>query len=361
MFGRRCPGVSSIGMIPPLFAKEDNGMALKVGINGFGRIGRLIFRAGLDEEDLEFVAINDVADAETLAYLLQFDSVHGGFMGEIEAKDGSIMVDGKEIEVLRERDPGKLPWSEMGVDLVIEATGFFESREKSLPHIEGGGAKKVIITSPAKGADLTCVIGVNENLYDPQKHMVVSTASCTTNALAVPLKVINDRLGVMKGFINTAHSYTNSQALLDSPKGKLRRSRAAAVNLVPTSTGAARTIGLVIPELEGKMDGLAVRTPTPAGSIIDITCQVGRESSVDEINNMLMDASLQEGMEDVLFVANQELVSSDIVGSYYSSIIDAPSTMVLGDMVKVMAWYDNEWGYSCRVVDMALIMEEKGI
>ena len=336
-------------------------MALKVGINGFGRIGRLVFRAGLDEEELEFVAINDLADAETLAYLLQFDSVHGGFMGEIEAKDGSIMVDGKEIEVLSEREPGKLPWSEMGVDLVIEATGFFESREKSLPHIEGGGAKKVIITSPAKNADLTCVIGVNENLYDSQKHMVVSTASCTTNALAVPLKVINDRLGVVKGFINTTHSYTNSQALLDSPKGKLRRSRAAAVNLVPTSTGAARTIGLVIPELEGKMDGLAVRTPTPAGSIIDITCQVSRESSVDEINDILMEASSQEGMEDVLFVANQELVSSDIVGSYYSSIIDASSTMVLGDMVKVMAWYDNEWGYSCRVVDMALVMEEKGI
>ncbi|MDD3927241.1 MAG: type I glyceraldehyde-3-phosphate dehydrogenase [bacterium] len=336
-------------------------MALKVAINGFGRIGRLIFRAGLDEEDLEFVAVNDLTDAETLAYLLQFDSVHGGFMGEVEAKDGSIMVDGKELEVLSEKDPGKLPWNEMGVDLVIESTGFFESREKSLPHIEGGGAKKVIITAPAKGADLTCVIGVNEDLYDPEKHLVVSTASCTTNALAVPLKVLNDRLGVVKGFINTAHSYTNSQALLDSPKGKLRRSRAAAINLVPTSTGAARAIGLVIPELEGKMDGLAVRTPTPAGSIIDITCQVRRETSVDEVNDILMEVSTQERMEDVLFVTDQELVSSDIVGSYYSSIIDSSSTMVLGDMVKIMAWYDNEWGYSCRVVDMALLMGEKGI
>ncbi|MHB9129513.1 MAG: type I glyceraldehyde-3-phosphate dehydrogenase [Armatimonadota bacterium] len=332
-------------------------MTMRVGINGFGRIGRLVLRAGIDEPDLEFVAVNDISDTETLAYLLQFDSVHGLMDGEVTPTSEGFSIDGQTIKVLRERNPADLPWKELGVDLVIESSGHFATRQEAVGHLEAG-ANKVLISAPAKEVDGTFVIGVNDDLYDPDQHIIVSTASCTTNALAVVAKVIHDSFGIEQGFMTTVHAYTNSQVLLDKPSNKLRRSRAAALNLVPTTTGAAKTINEVIPELTGRIEAMAIRSPNPDGSIIDFTVLLGREVDIEAVNAALSDASESDRMQDVLLVTSDPLVSTDIVGTPFSAIVDAESTMANGRLAKILAWYDNEWGYSCRVVDMAALIAQ---
>lgn len=326
-------------------------MALKVGINGFGRIGRLVLRAGLHRDELEFVAINDLFAAPELAYSLKYDSVHGRFRGECRAEGSSLVVNGKTIPITAERDPGALPWNDMGVDVVVEATGRFVDREGASKHL-AGGARTVVITAPAKNPDITVVLGVNHDALDFSQHTIISNASCTTNALAPVTYILHKAFGIELAFMNTIHAYTQDQLILDGPKTKHLRGRAAALNIVPTSTGAAKAIGLVLPELAGKLDGLALRTPNPDGSVVDLTAQMRRDLTRDEVNGALKQAAASERFRGILEYNDEEIVSSDIVGNPHSSIFDATQTMVLGRMVKVLAWYDNEWGYSNRIVDL---------
>ncbi|MCF8240476.1 MAG: type I glyceraldehyde-3-phosphate dehydrogenase [Melioribacteraceae bacterium] len=327
-------------------------MAVKVGINGFGRIGRLVFRRGLELGNVEFVGINDLTDAKTLAHLLKYDSVHGRFNGEVKADGDSIIVNGQKIKITAEKDPAKLNWKELGVQVVIESTGVFRTQEACMKHVEAG-ADKVILTVPSKGdIDATVVLGVNEEVLTGDEK-VVSNASCTTNCLAPMVKVLNDKFGVEKGFMTTVHSYTNDQKVLDLPHSDLRRARAAAVSIIPTTTGAAKAVGKVIPELKGKLDGFALRVPTPDGSITDLVAELKKEVSVEEINAAMKEAA-EGGMKGILEFCEDPIVSADIVGNSHSSIFDSLSTMVNGNMVKVVSWYDNEWGYSCRVVDLLL-------
>src|SRR4051812_25701729 len=329
-------------------------MAVKVGINGFGRIGRNVFRAAhAAKADIEFVAVNDLVDTATMANLLKYDSVLGRFPGEVEPGDGSISVDGTELKVLSERDPADLPWGDLGADVVIESTGFFTARDDAAKHLSAG-AKKVIISAPAKEPDVTVALGVNfDTAYDRDAHDIISNASCTTNCLAPLAKVLHDAFGIEQGLMTTIHAYTADQRLQDMPHKDLRRARAAGVNLVPTSTGAAKAIGLVIPELDGKLNGTSVRAPIPTGSIVDLVVNVSKETSVEEVNSAFEAAADKGALEGILAYTEDPIVSSDIVESPYSSIFDAGLTMVTGGtLVKVFAWYDNEWGYSNRVVDL---------
>jgi glyceraldehyde 3-phosphate dehydrogenase len=327
-------------------------VAIRVGINGFGRIGRNFFRAHLQRGgDFEVVAANDLGDAPTMAHLLKFDSVLGPLGKDVQVGDGTITVEGREIKILAERDPGNLPWGDLGVDVVIESTGFFTDRDGAAKHLDGG-ARKVIISAPAKGPDVTIVLGVNEDAYDPEAHHVISNASCTTNCVAPLAKVLHDEFTIEQGFMTTIHAYTNDQRILDLPHEDLRRARAAAINLIPTSTGAARAIGLVLPELQGKVDGISIRAPVPTGSIVDLVCRVGRETSVEAVNQLFSSKADAGNFEGILSYSDEALVSTDIIHSSYSSIFDSDLTMVHGNMVKVFGWYDNEWGYSCRLVDL---------
>jgi glyceraldehyde 3-phosphate dehydrogenase len=328
-------------------------MAVKVGINGFGRIGRNLFRAAhAADSDLEFVAVNDLIDAEMIAHLLKYDSVLGRFPGEIGVSDGVITVDGAQIKVLNEKDPADLPWGDLGVEVVIESTGFFTKREDAQKHLDAG-AKKVIITAPATDPDITVALGVNFDTYDSEQHSIVSNASCTTNCLAPVAKVLNDTVGIERGLMTTIHAYTADQRLQDMPHKDYRRARAAAVNLIPTSTGAAKAIGLVIPALQGKLNGVAIRAPVITGSLVDLTCDVGRETSVEEINTAMREAA--EGpLQGILEYTEDPIVSTDIVTNPHSSILDSEQTGVIdGTFVKVFSWYDNEWGYSNRCVELA--------
>jgi glyceraldehyde 3-phosphate dehydrogenase len=328
-------------------------MAVKVGINGFGRIGRNMFRAAHDAgSDLEFVAVNDLIDAEMIAHLLRYDSVLGRFPGEIEVTGDGIKVDGAEIKVLNEKDPASLPWGDLGVEVVLESTGLFTARDDAAKHLEAG-AKKVIITAPAKEPDVTLALGVNFDAYDPEKHNIISNASCTTNCLAPVAKVLHDAVGIERGLMTTIHAYTADQRLQDMPHKDYRRARAAAVNLIPTSTGAAKAIGLVIPELQGKLNGVSIRAPVITGSLVDLTCDVARETGVEEINAAMKEAA--EGpLQGILDYTEDPIVSTDIVTEPYSSIFDAEQTAVVeGKFVKVFSWYDNEWGYSNRCVELA--------
>lgn len=337
-------------------------MSIKVGINGFGRIGRNSFKAAFkDHPDIDIVAINDLYDTRTLAHLLKYDSIFGTFEGEIEATDSSLLVDGKEIKVFAEKDPANIPWKDLGVDIVVESSGVFTSKDKAIKHIEAGGAKKVIISAPAKQEDVTIVMGVNEEKYDPEKHHVISNASCTTNCLAPVAKVLMDNFGIEKGLMNTIHSYTNDQRILDLPHKDLRRARAAALSIIPTTTGAAKAVALVIPELKGKLNGFALRVPTPTVSVVDLTCQLKKSATAEQINEAFREAA--EGkMKGVLGYTEEPLVSMDFKGCKLSSIVDGLSTMVIeDDMVKVVSWYDNEWGYSCRVMDLVDYIAKKGL
>jgi glyceraldehyde 3-phosphate dehydrogenase len=335
-------------------------MAVKIGINGFGRIGRLVYRAAYENKNVEIVAINDLADAKTNAHLLKYDSVHGTFPGNVEMKDGNIVVDGKVVKVLSERDPQAIPWREMGVDIVVESTGVFTAADKASGHLTAG-AKKVIITAPAKGDAFTVVMGVNEGSYDPAKHHVVSNASCTTNCLAPVAKVLNDNFKIIKGLMTTVHAYTNDQHTLDLMHKDLRRARAAALSIIPTTTGAARAVAKVLPELEGKLNGFAMRVPTPNVSVVDLVVNVEKSTSVEEVNAAFKKAAEGE-LKGILEYTEEPLVSKDFNGNPHSAIVDALSTMVMdGNMVKAIAWYDNEWAYSTRVVDLALFMAKKGL
>lgn len=333
---------------------------VKVGINGFGRIGRNVFRAALNNPDVEIVAVNDLTDAHTLAHLLKYDTVHGVLDLEVEAGENTLIVGGKEIKVLAERDPAQLKWAEYGVEIVVESTGRFTKREDAAKHLEGG-AKKVIISAPATNEDITVVMGVNEDKYDPAKHTVISNASCTTNCLAPFAKVLNDKFGIVRGLMTTVHSYTNDQQILDLPHKDLRRARAAAENIIPTSTGAAKAVALVLPELKGKLNGFAMRVPTPNVSVVDLVAELKTDVTVDELNQALKEAA--EGpLKGILGYSEAPLVSSDYNGNPASSTIDALSTMVLeGNMVKVVSWYDNEWGYSNRVVDLCHFVAQRGL
>ena len=337
-------------------------MTTRVGINGFGRIGRLVLRATNERYPgkLEIAAVNDLTDAKTNAHLLKYDTTYGAYPGHVEASNGDLVVDGRSIRVFSERDPAKIPWSEMGVDLVVESTGLFTDAEKAAGHLEGG-AKKVVISAPARGEDLTIVLGVNEHLYDRVNHKIVSNASCTTNCFATMVKVLHDSFGVEHGVMSTIHSYTNDQAILDQRHSDLRRARAAAANIIPTSTGAARAVGLVLPELNGKLDGIAFRVPTITGSITDFVATISREVTVDEVNAAYQEAARGK-MNGILDYSDEPLVSSDFRGNSHSCIIDGLSTMVMqGRMIKVMGWYDNEWGYSCRTADLCALISDKGI
>ena len=333
-------------------------MTTRVGINGFGRIGRNFFRAALEQKaDLEVVAVNDLTDNKTLAHLLKYDSILGRFNGEVSYDDDGIVVDGKHIKVLAHRDPAELPWGDLGVEVVVESTGFFTDGEKAKAHLDGG-AKKVVISAPAKNVDGTFVIGVNEASYDPATMNIVSNASCTTNCLAPLAKVLNDKFGIVRGIMTTVHSYTGDQRILDAPHKDLRRARAAALSMIPTKTGAAQAVALVIPELKGKFDGLAVRVPTPTGSLTDLTFQAEKEVSVDAVKAAVKEAA--EGpLKGILAYTEDPIVSSDIVGDSHSSIFDANETKVIGDLVKVLSWYDNEWGYSNRLVDLTEYVAER--
>jgi glyceraldehyde 3-phosphate dehydrogenase len=333
-------------------------MAVRVGINGFGRIGRNFFRAHLERGgDFEIVAANDIGDVPTMAHLLEYDSVLGNLTNSIEAGDGVIRVDGQELRILAERDPRALPWGDLGVEVVIESTGFFTKREGAEQHL-AAGAKKVVISAPATDPDVTIVLGVNDDAYDPESHHIVSNASCTTNCVAPIAKVLHDTFVIEQGFMTTVHAYTADQRLVDAPHEDLRRARAAAINLIPTSTGAAKAIGLVLPDLKGKVDGIAVRAPVPTGSVVDLVVRVGRETTVDEVNGAFRSAA-DGGLEGILQYTDEPIVSSDIQRSPYSCIFDAPLTMANGTLVKVFGWYDNEWGYSCRLVDLVARMAEK--
>jgi glyceraldehyde 3-phosphate dehydrogenase len=333
-------------------------MAIRVGINGFGRIGRNILRAALHDKDLDFVAVNDITDARTLAHLLKYDSILGNLADEVRAEGDTIQVAGRSIKVLAVRDPAQLPWKSLGVDYVVESTGLFTDADKARAHV-GGGAKKVIISAPAKGEDLTIVMGVNENKYDPKSHTIISNASCTTNCLAPVAKVLQERFGIVKGQMTTIHSYTNDQKILDLPHQDLRRARAAAVSLIPTSTGAAKAIYLAIPELKGKLDGVAIRVPTPNVSLVDLTVELGKSATAEDINGAFRKAAAGS-MKGILEVTDEELVSVDFRGNPHSSIVDAPLTKVVdGNMAKVFSWYDNEWGFSNRVKDLIRYMASR--
>jgi glyceraldehyde 3-phosphate dehydrogenase len=329
-------------------------MTLKVAINGFGRIGRMIFRAGLNNNSLEFAAINDLTDPPTLAHLLKYDSVHGVLDAEVSNTDHSLIINGKEIEIYTVKEPAKLPWSEIGIETVFECTGLFRERDKAANHLDAG-AKKVIISAPAKGPDITVVMGVNHHEYDPRTHHVVSNASCTTNCLAPPCKVLLDHFGIEKGLMTTTHSYTGDQRLLDFPHRDLRRARAAALSMIPTTTGAAKAVSLVLPQLEGKLNGMAIRVPTPNVSVVDLVVQLSKPATVDEINKALKEAS-ETSLKGIMAFSDKPLVSTDFNGTSVSSTIDGLSTMVVGDMAKILAWYDNEFGYSNRMVELALYM-----
>lgn len=332
---------------------------LKVAINGFGRIGRQIFRVNLDKKYFDIVAINDLTNAATLAHLLKYDSNYGTIPNNIEAKGLDIAVDKKVYKVFNERDPEKLPWKKLGIDVVIEATGFFTDREGAAKHLKAG-AKKVIISAPGKDADFTVVLGVNDQKYDAKKHLIISNGSCTTNALAPIAKIINDNFEIENGLMTTIHSYTNDQRILDLPHEDLRRARAAGLSMIPTSTGAAKAIGLVIPEINGKLNGLAIRVPTPTVSLIDLTCKVKKNTTIEEVNKKLKTAS-EKSMKGFLGYSEKPLVSMDYKHNPLSSIVDALSTEVIGgNLVKVLSWYDNEWGYSSRVVDLVRLIGKKG-
>jgi glyceraldehyde 3-phosphate dehydrogenase len=327
-------------------------MSVRVGINGFGRIGRNFFRsARKGDADLEIVAVNDLGDTKTMAHLLKYDSVLGPLDADIEAADGAIRVDGDELKLLNERDPAALPWGDLGVDVVLESTGLFTKRGKAQLHLDAG-APKVVISAPATDPDVTIVLGVNDDAYDPEQHRLVSNASCTTNCVAPLAKVLNDAWGIESGFMTTIHAYTNDQQILDLPHSDLRRARAAAINLIPTSTGAAKAIGVVIPELQGKVDGISVRAPVPDGSLTDFVVQLGSEVSADEVNAHFSEVADSGPLAGILRYTEEPIVSSDIVGDSYSCIFDSKLTMAQGSTVKVFGWYDNEWGYSSRLVDL---------
>jgi glyceraldehyde 3-phosphate dehydrogenase len=337
-------------------------MKTRIGINGFGRIGRLTLRAALARHkgELEVVAVNDLADTKTNAHLLKWDSVYGRYPGEVTAKEKAIVVDGQEIQVISERDPAAIPWSKYGVDIVIESTGLFTDATRAVAHRKGG-AKKVIISAPARNEDATIVLGVNEKDYDPKKHHVISNASCTTNGIAPPVKVLHDTFGISKGLMTTIHSYTNDQVVLDTVHKDIRRARAAGLNMIPTTTGAAKAVTQVIPALKGKIHGLAFRVPTPTVSVIDFVCDLEKEVTVEDVNKALKAAAVGP-LKDILEFCEEELVSLDFKGNFHSSIIDGPGTMVIGgNMVKILAWYDNEWGYSCRLGDLAVYIASKGV
>jgi len=327
-------------------------MSVRVGINGFGRIGRNVFRAARSRDaDFEIVAVNDLMPAATAAHLLRYDSVHGIYPGTVEVGDDGLVVDGKPLRVLSERDPANLAWRDLGVDFVVESTGFFTKRDDAAKHLDAG-ASKVIISAPATGPDITICMGVNDDQYDPASHHVISNASCTTNCLAPLAKVLLDTFGIQRGFMTTTHAYTGDQALLDGPHKDLRRARAAALNTIPTTTGAAKAIGVVIPELLGKLDGISLRVPVPCGSATDLVAVLDREVTRDEVNEAFAAAADTGRLTGILQYTEDPIVSSDIVGNSFSSIFDSQLTMVNGNLVKVLSWYDNEWGYSCRVVDM---------
>ena len=327
-------------------------MAIRVGINGFGRIGRNFFRAQQQlGADIDVVAVNDLGDAETMAHLLRYDSVLGPFKGEVELGDGVMRAGGEEMQVLSERDPGAIAWGDLGVDVVLESTGFFTKRDGAQKHLDAG-AKKVLISAPATEPDVTIVLGVNDDAYDPESHHIVSNASCTTNCVAPLAKVVDDLAGIESGFMTTIHAYTNDQNILDLPHRDLRRARAAAINLIPTSTGAAKAIGVVLPHLQGKVDGISVRAPVPTGSVTDLVVTVGREVTKEEVNSAFAEAASGGPLERYLQYAEDPLVSTDIVGNDHSCIFDSLLTMTHGRTIKVFGWYDNEWGYSCRLVDV---------
>jgi glyceraldehyde 3-phosphate dehydrogenase len=327
-------------------------MSVRLGINGFGRIGRNFFRAARKRgADVDVVAVNDLGDAKTMAHLLKYDSVLGPFEGEVEAAEGAIRVDGDELKLLNERDPAALPWESLGVDVVLESTGLFTKREQAQLHLDAG-ASKVVISAPATDPDVTIVLGVNDGDYNADEDRIISNASCTTNCVAPLAKVLHDTWGIEAGFMTTIHAYTNDQQILDLPHKDLRRARAAAINLIPTSTGAAKAIGLVIPELAGKVDGISVRAPVSDGSIVDLVVQLGSEVTADEVNARFREVADTGPLEGILQYTDESLVSSDVVGNSFSSIFDSELTMARGRMVKVFGWYDNEWGYSCRLVDL---------
>jgi glyceraldehyde 3-phosphate dehydrogenase len=328
-------------------------MTVRVGINGFGRIGRLVVRAAIRHgADIEFVGVNDVTDARTLAHLFKWDSVHGPFEGIVEAQDNALLINGKTMPVISERSPERLPWRELGADVVIESTGLFTSRKDAAMHLDAG-ARKVIISAPAKDPDVTLCLGVNDEVYDAAKHDVISNASCTTNCLAPMAKVLLDNFGITWGFMTTIHAYTNDQRILDAPHKDLRRARAAAMSLIPTSTGAARAVSLVIPELDGKLDGFAMRVPVPSGSATDLVVETPSEANVDDVNAAMKAAAESPRMRGILQYQPDPIVSTDVLGNPHSSIFDPGLTMAKGNLIKTIAWYDNEWGYSCRLVDLA--------
>jgi glyceraldehyde 3-phosphate dehydrogenase len=326
----------------------------RMGINGFGRIGRNLFRAlKAKGSSLEVVAVNDITDPATLAHLLKYDSVLGRLSEDVKVTEDGFSVDGSDVRVLSEKDPGALPWGELEVDIVVESTGLFTKGADAAKHIDPGGAKKVVISAPAKDEDITIVMGVNEDQYDAERHAVISNASCTTNCVVPMTKVLQDNWGIERGFMTTCHAYTNDQRTLDLPHKDLRRARAAAINIIPTSTGAAKAAALPMPELKGRLDGIALRVPVPDGSITDLVCTLGRETSVEEVNNAFREASQSSRMRRIIEYSEDPIVSTDIVGNPYSCVFDSLSTMANGNMVKVLGWYDNEWGYSCRLVDLA--------
>jgi glyceraldehyde-3-phosphate dehydrogenase type I len=334
-------------------------MSMKVGVNGFGRIGRDFVRGYFEgkRDEFELVAINASGDLNTLAHMFKYDTMYDKFQGTVEVAEDGLVIDGKKVKITAQRDPSQIPWKEMGVELVVDSTGAFRDREGLSKHIEAG-AKKVIVTAPAKGEDITIVLGVNDELYDGEKHNIISNASCTTNCLAPVSKVILEKLGIKKGLMTTIHAYTGDQNLLDNRHKDLRRARAAAANVVPTTTGAAKAVALVLPELKGKLNGFAVRVPVPTGSLVDVTFQVERSTTAEEVNKMLKDASENE-LKGILGYSEEPLVSSDYVGDPRSSIVDGLSTIVIDDMVKLVSWYDNEWGYAQRVIDLAAMVANK--
>jgi glyceraldehyde 3-phosphate dehydrogenase len=327
-------------------------MSVRVGVNGFGRIGRNFFRAARKRgNDLDFVAVNDIGDAKTMAHLLKYDSVLGPLDDEVEPSDGGIRVGDTELQLLNEKDPAALPWKDLGVDVVVESTGLFTKREDAQKHLEAG-AEKVVISAPATDPDVTIVLGVNDDAYDKEQHRIVSNASCTTNCVAPLAKVLNDAWGIKSGFMTTIHAYTNDQQILDLPHKDLRRARAAGINLIPTSTGAARAIGLVIPELQGKVDGISIRAPVPDGSIVDLVVHLGSKVDVGEVNAKFAEVADKGRLDGILHYSDDPIVSTDVVGSSFSAIFDSELTMANGNEVKVFGWYDNEWGYSCRLADL---------